>query len=250
MVRQRIWGSVWCLVLIASMSMVSAQQGGGRGGRGGFGGGFGGPQTKLQLITNEAVQKELALEAAQTEKLKGIGAEVRKEGEALRGNFDFQGLRELPEEERNKKMAEFRTKSQEATAKLLEKFLPQVNEVLTDAQEERLQQISLQASGSAIYEHEDVVKALALTAEQKEKLAAVNKTYRDSREALGNAGRAAGPEAFAKMRALSETRDKDLKAVLTADQVAALDKMLGKTFDVAQLRGGGRGGRPGGRPQQ
>ncbi len=60
-----------------------------------------------------------------------------------------------------------------------------------------------------------------------------------------------------KIRELNQTRDKDLAAVLTADQTAAFAKLKGKEFDVAQLRrgpggpGGGQGGgRGGNRPQR
>jgi hypothetical protein len=57
---------------------------------------------------------------------------------------------------------------------------------------------------------------------------------------------------------LNQTRDKDLAAVLTADQTAAFAKLKGKEFDVAQLRrgpgaggpGGQGGGRGGNRPQR
>lgn len=266
MLRQRIWCSAWCVALIATLSVASAQQGQG-GGRGrGFGGGgfgFGGPQGKLQLIAAEPVQKELALETAQVDKLKALGEEVRKESEALRGTVDFQGLRELPEEERNKKLAELREKGLEATRKVNEKFLPKLDEILNDGQKERLGQITLQVAGlTENLRNEDVSKKLNITPEQKEKLAGIAKTYRDKQAALGGQGQGGDfQQRFAQMRELNDARDKELKGVLTAEQTAELDKLLGKPFDVSQLRRGrgpggpgggpgGPGGRPAGRPQQ
>lgn len=256
MLRQRIWCSAWCVALIATLSVASAQQGQG-GGRGrGFGGGFGGPQGKLQLIAAEPVQKELALETAQVDKLKTLGEEVRKEMESLRGTFDFQGLRDLPEEERNKKLAEMREKGQEVTRKVNEKFLPKVDEILNDGQKERLGQITLQVAGlTENLRDEEVAKKLNITAEQKEKLAGIAKTYRDKQAALGGQGQGGDfQQRFAQMRELNDARDKELKAALTAEQTAELDKLYGKPFDVSQLRRGrgGPGGGPGGggRPQR
>mgnify|MGYP003350710069 CR=1 FL=1 len=80
----------------------------------------------------------------------------------------------------------------------------------------------------------------------------------DGRPAPVGARAGGGEDARAKMRELSATRDKDLAAVLTSDQSAQFEKMKGKEFDVAALRGGfggpggpggggpGAGGRPGG----
>ena len=261
------------LVGLATLAMVGvmatsvfAQPPGG-GGRGrGFGGGMGGPQSTVSLAANAAVQKDLEATEDQAAKLKTLSDEAR--AEMSQGAQDFAALRDLPAEERRAKMDELNAKRAETAKKVAEKFKPKLAEVLNAKQVERLDQIVLQASGAQAYADPAVVKALTLSKEQQDKMAAINKDFGDktrelmpARGAGGNAGgggggAGGGAEIFTKMRELGTARDKDLEAVLTADQKAQFAKMKGKEFDLAQLRGpggpgGGRGGAGGGgaRPQ-
>jgi hypothetical protein len=98
---------MWAIVAIAVLSMSSvafAQRG--RGGPGGGGGLFGGGQTNgLDLLGDENVRKELDLVDDQIAKLQEVGGKMRDEMRAAFEGFDFQGLRDLSEEERNAKFA-------------------------------------------------------------------------------------------------------------------------------------------------
>jgi hypothetical protein len=252
MVKNRLTSIlVVALALGMSASSLFAQnqgggQGGGRGGRGGFGGGFGGGQTEvLSLISNEAVVKELALSEEASGKLKKVSEERRAELGKSRG--DFAGLRDLPEAERATKMAEMRQKGEEAAKKARETYLPQVKAILTPAQYERVQQIAWQAQRTAAYSDPEVVKALALTQDQQDKIAAANKDYSEKSRALGFGG-----DNREKRDELSKARDSQIAAVVTADQATKFTALKGKEFDLAQLRpaggpGGGRGGQGGNR---
>ena len=268
MLRQCRWVAVAAVLL--SGSMVSAQQRPG-GGQGGFGGGFGGgTNSPFTLVRNEAVQKELNLSDEQVGDLKTLGDKVSEETRSAGGGREaFQGLQDLPREERDKKMAELLAKGEEARKKVSEKFQPDLDKILEAAQRDRLKQIQIQADGSRAYQNAEVVAALKISKEQQDKLAAISKEFGDKTRELfprGGAGGGGGErpnfeEMQKKMTELNAARDKQLTEVLTADQKSAFEKLKGKTFDVALLRpnfGGGRGGagavaggaNPGGRPQR
>ena len=229
-----------CAALIAGLVLttsLTAQQGR----RGGFGGGQGG---LTRLAGNEAVQKEIGVTDEQKEKLKALGEEAAKDAQeeasaaGLGGGGGFQNL--SPEER-----AKLFEKMAAVTKKLNDKYSPKIKETLKPEQFERLQQISYQAAGTAIYSNADVVKALELTKEQQEKIATITKDFQEKRRAL--AGAEGGREAMTK---LNEEQTADLAKVLSAEQTEKLTKLKGKTFDVSTLGGrggpgGGRGGRPG-----
>ncbi len=240
MLRLSRWIAVVAILLSASVAFAQRPGGGQPGGRpGGFGGG--GP---LALVNNEAVQKDLALKEDQISKLKTLGESVREEMRtAFAGGF---GGRDQSDEER----AKAREKMAESMKKVNEKFQPKLDEILDATQRDRLKQISLQASGSQAYQNAEVIAALKISKDQQEKLAAVSKEHGDKTRELFGQGGGGGEDARTKLRELSESRDKALSEVLTAEQREQFTKMKGKAFDVAALRGGFSGPPGGGRPGQ
>ncbi|RLT09954.1 MAG: hypothetical protein DWI21_05210, partial [Planctomycetota bacterium] len=228
MLRQCRWVAVAAVLL--SGSMVSAQQRPG-GGQGGFGGGFGGgTNSPFTLVRNEAVQKELNLSDEQVGDLKTLGDKVSEETRSAGGGREaFQGLQDLPREERDKKMAELLAKGEEARKKVSEKFQPDLDKILEAAQRDRLKQIQIQADGSRAYQNAEVVAALKISKEQQDKLAAISKEFGDKTRELfprGGAGGGGGErpnfeEMQKKMTELNAARDKQLTEVLTADQKSA-----------------------------
>src|SRR4029079_5784513 len=153
-------------------------------------------------------------------------------------------LRDLSEDERRAKFGEIRTKI-EGLAADQEK---QLEKVLLPHQLDRLKQIDLQTKvryrGASALTGGDVAKVLNLTDEQREKL---EKRAAEVQEELQT-----------KIKQLQADARKKMLDVLTPDQQAQLDKMLGQQFDLREqnlrdrFRGrGGRGGRPpGGQPGQ
>lgn len=250
------------LVLFLGVSMTFAQQDRqrGQGGRGGRGGGGFGPQGVLGLINNEAVQKELGVDKDTTDKLKKVSDDARADLRPPEGQGGFGAFQGLSDDERRAKMDELRKAGEERQAKVNAKYIPQVQEILNDGQYTRLKEIYWQSNLQAALADAEVVKAVDLTKEQQEKVAAVTKEYRDKQAELFRGGRGNGggggggnfQEAFAKMQEMSKERDTKTLDVLSAEQKEKFTKLKGKEFDVAQLRGGGgrggrgRGGRPGG----
>lgn len=233
---------VLCAALLCA-SPVLAQPGGGGGGRGGFrgmGGGFGGGGV-AGLVAIEEVQKELSIT---DEQKAGLG-KIQEEMRASFQGFDFQGLRDLGEEERNKKMEEFRKKGQE-TAKKVE---GQVKELLNEEQWARLGELRIQREGVGALSREEVAKDLALTDEQKEKIAKLSESLRPQFGRGGPGGGGGERPNFEEIRAQREKTEGEILAVLTDDQKAKLEKMKGEKFDFPRpMFGGGQGGGRGRRP--
>jgi Spy/CpxP family protein refolding chaperone len=230
--RHFVLGSLVAVALgsLVLSSVAVAQQPG----QGGFGG-FGRGTSRTGLLQEEYIQKELELVADQIEKIKTISTESQAETRKL-----FEGLRDLSDEERRAKFQELQgkmTEAREASAK-------KVNEVLLPHQKTRLDQLVVQSSmrfgglGGAL-SREDIAKTLNITDEQKTKL----------REATEKANKDA-EEKIAKIR--EEARKQVIADVLTSEQRAQFEKMVGEPFKFPAQTGGfgGRGqGGPGGRGQ-
>jgi len=214
------------------------------------------------LVNNEAVQKDLELSSDTAAKIKTIadeyGAAMR---EAMMAGGPPANFQEMSEEERNKAFA----KMAETGKTVSGKFLPKLKESLTADQYTRLQQINWQNMGTGALADPEVVKSLAITKEETDKIAEVNKEFGEKmREMFAQGpggGGGGGREKFAEMM---KERDTKIVAVLTKSQQEEFDKLKGKEFDVAQLRrgfggpggrgpggpGGPGGGGPGGRPKR
>jgi len=226
-------------------SLAEAQPG--RGGPGGRGGGMfgGGGMSASMLLRFEQVQKEIDLSEEQKGKLTKIGESLRN---SMRERFS--GLRDLSQEDREKKFAEIRKEMEEQTKKL-EK---QINDELLPHQIDRLKEIRIQVLGSRALADEEVAKALKITEKQKADIEKGSNASREEIRALfsgmGELSAEERREKFAGIREKMEKMRKDageagLK-VLTDGQRKQFDKMKGKEFklDFSQMRG--RGGRPSG----
>ena len=227
-------------------------------GRGGPGGGI----SKFALLRAEAVQKELEISDDQK-------ADLQKLSESSRPTDmreTFAKIRELPEDERRAKYEEIQkdmqAKTKEAEAKIADVLLPH--------QITRLDQIALQLRGTAALREDDVAKKLGITEEQKTKLEEVSTANREKMTSLFSGNRTEGAERPSreefqkrmeemrpKMEAARKEANEAIMGVLTSEQKAQWEKMVGPKveIDARSLFGGfGQGGRPGqpgqGRPGQ
>ncbi|MBI5760487.1 MAG: hypothetical protein HZA46_18385 [Planctomycetales bacterium] len=219
------------------------QGGGGAGFGGGFGGGgFGGPQAGPQLLGIAEVQKELSISDEQKGKLEAVLNDLREQG---RSGFNFQDFQSLKEDEREKKLAEFRKKAEELGKKATES----IGKILDAKQLDRFGQLQLQREGVSAIARAEVADKLKLSKEQREKLTKIQEEGRTAQRGGGNFGQLSEEERRAQFTKMQEARDKrtaDMVAVLTADQKGSWEKMLGTKFDFPQPRGFGGGGQGGG----
>ena len=202
------------LAVYAGLAAVAIAQGpprgpGGPGGRGGPGGGMGGllriPEVREELELLDDQQEQLReLEESMRSRMRERFEEMRSQrGEGGDRRRGFEGMREVFEEMRS-----------EAES--------QVGEILTTQQFDRLKQINaqqqLQRGGGRALMGGPMAEALDLSDEQQEQL-------RERSQEIQ-------AELRDKMReAQAEAREKLLE-ILTSEQRAKLDEMMGDPFDL------------------
>ncbi len=204
-------------------------------GRGGFGGppGFGGPMgpggpSNVMLIGAPEVQAELALTDAQKQRVGELQGEMQEQMRAAFSGINFQELGSLSEEERDKRFADIRTKS-DAAMKLLDEKL---NKDLDAKQVARLKQLALQRDVIAALNRAEVSRQLKLTKDQETRL----------RDIASQGFPPFGPP-DARQQAQA-----DALAVLNESQQKQWAGLTGKGFTFPEPQFGGPGfGGPGGR---
>ena len=213
-----------------SPSLLLAQPGG----RGFGGGGFFGGGGVLGLVTREEVQQELQLVDEQTEKVQAVSEEAREQiGNEMRDMFSQ--MRDLSDEERRDRFGDIQARMQELNSEMEGKL----KKVLLPHQFERLKQIEVQSRiqqrGAEALTSGELAEALDLTDEQQEKL---EQRAAEVQQEL--------QEKIAQLQV--EARNKMLD-VLTPEQRAKLNSLMGDSFALPnagpggfQGRGGGRGG--------
>lgn len=219
----------------SATTTTMAQSPGGRvrGGPGGPGGFFGGGGT-IGLIQQQDVQKEIELTEDQQSELRTLADTIRDEvGEEMRGMF--QGMRDLSDEEREAKMAEIRTRFEE----IGKDAESRMQKVLLPHQFDRLKQIDLQSrlqrGGASALSEGELADTLGLSESQRDQL-------REKQEQVQK-------ELDEKIGQLRVDARNQLLEVLTPEQRAKLQGMMGADFALREPQfgpPGGRGGRFGG----
>jgi hypothetical protein len=124
-------------------------------------------QFQLRLLSEEAVQTDLTLSAEQVEKVRALGDPFAKPGGPFAG---FKEIRQMTPEQKREHFSKLSAEIQQGLAA-----------ALNPAQLTRLQEIYRQFSGPLAFSDADVSDALALTADQKTWIRAVQAEYRDAR---------------------------------------------------------------------
>lgn len=123
---------------------------------------------------------------------------------------------------------------EEGMPKLNRKFAEEFNKVLDQSQQQRIQEIYVQANGPTALFDDTVAKAVKLTPEQSAKLQEARDQNRDDMMSGGLQDlRTMSPEEGEKLiDDLIAKQDARLNAVLTEEQRAGLDKLKGETIKV------------------
>jgi Spy/CpxP family protein refolding chaperone len=181
----------------------------------------------LLLLHNESVQLDLKLTPEQIDKLKELGKTAMEGAREQWAKF-----RDLSPEERRAKMQELRPKFQARAEEIKKKIAA----ILTPAQMDRLKEIRLQAAGPGALSDPDVLKALNLTDEQKEKIKKLRQQVADFIAENAKLSREERQqkrtELREKMQKLRQKVMEDIVTVLTADQRAQLEKLKGKKIEL------------------
>ncbi len=224
------WMAVLSVLFVAGLSCAQPPGGGGpRGGPGGPGGFFGGGGI-LGLAQQQEVQQEIELSQDQQAQLQKLSDTIRNEiRDQMQGMF--QGMRDLSDEERQAKFAEIRTKFEEinkdAEARLQSVLMPH--------QLDRLKQIDLQLriqrGGAAALTEGELADTLGLSESQRDQIREKSQqVQKDLQE---------------KISQLRVDARNQLLEVLTPDQRAKLEAMMGAEFALPEPQFGPPGGRGG-----
>ena len=118
-----------------------------------------------------------------------------------------------------------------------------IDEVLDDGQKKRLTGIMIQVNGASAVADPSVAKELNITDDQKSKLEDIRDNAREGMRELFSPD-LSREEREKKMTEYRDDINKQVLAVLTADQQAQLEAMKGEKVDIdmSQLRPGGPGG--------
>lgn len=219
------------VILVLGSITVTASAQGPRGGMFGRGGG-----SSAMLLGMPEVQKELNVTADQKKQIDTLLGDAFEKMRA-----SFQGMRDLSEEEREKRRDEMRKKFEEAGKELDEK----VGKILDAKQVERLHQLQLQREGFMALSRPDVIKKLGLSEDQQAQIKKIQEAARPQGRGGFDPNQSDEERQAArkKMREQFEKAQKDCLAVLNDDQMLDWTNMCGKTFKFPERPGFGRGNR-------
>lgn len=221
------------IVLSCGANLSWAQPGGGgfrgRGGPGGPGGFFGGGGT-LGLIQQQEVQQEIEISEDQQAELRTLGETIRDE---IRSEMQgmFEGMRDLNDEERQARFDEIRARFEEIN----KDAEARMQKVLMPHQFDRLKQIDLQSrlqrGGAGALTEGELADTLGLTEAQRDQIREKQEeVQKDLDEKIG--------------QLRIEARNQLLE-VLTPEQRAKLEGMMGSAFALPEQQFGPPGGRGG-----
>jgi Spy/CpxP family protein refolding chaperone len=185
------------------------------------------------MLGGDAVQKELAISEEQKKSLSELSDQLRADALEI-----FSSLQDLTPEEQKEHMPELMKMIGEKGSAMQEK----IDKMLDDKQKARLKELSLQSRGATALEDDEVVAALKISDEQKQKLADVreegNKLIEQAMQALrGGGGGGDAGELRKKMGAMRKELTDKAMAVLTPEQLKQLEKLKGTKFDFPPQRG-------------
>lgn len=228
--------SVFCIMALAAVALAQPGPGGPGGpGRMGFGGpgfGFGRGMVGAMMLMSPDVQRELNLTQTQMQQIQQYMQQQRDQMQQL-----FPQMRDATPEQRQKLMEQVVQKQEEAIGK-----------ILTAEQRTRWRQLQLQAEGPIALRRADVAKELNLNEEQRKKINDISTQHMQKQMQLWQQARDQNipPQTLAQQaQQMQQQLQKDLLAVLSADQQEQWKKMQGKPFEFQFPRGPGMG--PGGR---
>ena len=200
----------------------------------------------VRLLGIDQVQKELKL----TDEQRAEIAKLREQGRAGRGGNRefFEGLRDLSQEARQKKMREFWKQQQEEADKRGKEAMAKLRNILKSEQLKRANQIQLQLEGPSALRRAAVMEHIGLTEDQKAELNKLQEEIRNDMQGRpmgrGEGSRDEIRQRMQEMRKKMEETQKKAMAVLTAEQKQKLAEMMGEPFELdrSAMRQGRRGG--------
>ncbi len=172
----------------------------------------------ISLIVREPVQRELGIENDSPE-LENIRKLLKPLSTVLNQRLNY------PTEEDKTE----RLNAQDLYSKVEGEFVLELKKLLKPEQFARLKQIHWQRWGLQAIQDPDLANQLEITADQSNKLSAVNLDIEKQRKEIRAQG---GDDRAAKVQELDQERDRKYTEVLTPEQLAKFEQLKGKPFDL------------------
>lgn len=170
----------------------------------------------LEIIYRKDVQRDLKLDLGQRNKLDNLHSQQLKDISAAQA--------------RNRRN---RTALEEPQEKARQQTQEKIDELLTQAQKDRLQQVSWQLMGNTTLFMDEIQKKLGVTSDQKQQLTQIQ-ADRDQKVAQLQseiASRQVRPnEVVSELKKINGATSETIAAVLSDDQKSALQKLYGENF--------------------
>jgi len=177
------------------------------------------PSQLVALMGEDKVHEELKLSPEQTAQAKQAWRALVQFDRANRGATDEQQAKKVGDQGKQ----------------LSRDFERKLNEMLTKEQKRRANQIMWQGGGEfAIGSDRELIAELKLTDAQVAKMDELRAQFESEGRAM-MAGESPPPNFGEKLRALRATCTDEIKAVLTAEQAAKYQELLGAPFDQSGL---------------
>jgi hypothetical protein len=199
-----------------------------------FGGPGLGPVTNVALLGMGEVQKELELTDNQREQVAAVQRDLRDRMRAAMSGINFQEIFDLSEDERMEQFETIRKKTEQANVEAEGKL----DKILNAMHQGRLSQLRLQREGVEAFSRPDVIKSLALSDAQQEKIRGIQQV---SRPQPGF-----GPPDFARIEEQRRKALEDALAILAHEQKMQWSEMTGREFKFPLPQPGFGFGDPGG----
>ena len=172
----------------------------------------------ISLIVREPVQRELGIESDSPE-LENIRKLIKPFSTVLN-----QRLNNPTEEDKAERL-----NAQQLYAKVEAEFVLELIKLLKPEQFVRLKQIHWQRWGLQAIQDPDLANQLEITADQSNKLSAVNLDIEKQRREIRAQS---GDDRAAKFQELDADRNRKYTELLTAEQLARFERLKGKPFDL------------------
>ena len=190
---------------------------------------------RVSLLRNQKVQEDLKLDEKQTEAIKKTFEELTAKRREM-----YAPIPGITPQERSKIIAEASKELQKYTALQNKKLL----DGLKAEQSKRLDQIVVQTQGTRALDDPKIAKELAISDEQKQKMAEARAKLAQDRQKLYADIRARKfdrTKYLEKLQEIAKTSDQKVLDVLSKEQQEQFEKMQGKKIDLgrsAANRGG------------
>lgn len=197
------------------------------------------PTLRPVLLLDGSVQKELGLSVDQIARAEKLASGFQKEVEQRLGGAGFkpEALQGLPPGERFERLREATGRASKIAGDVEQEYITKMDLILEPSQARRLEEIQIQAMGTAALQLDSVAGKLELKPEQRAALREADKKFASLMSEAVSSTRSGDSTQYAVIsRQARASRESQMLRILTPGQKTKFDEFKGKPFDTTTLR--------------